>query len=81
MTCKICGAEISGEAGGETCGTACRLELQCRRIAWDRDAQKVAVNGYYDRRYREHLRNNNKRGANVMLREWNAAKAKLGERP
>lgn len=77
MTCTICG----GATEAETCSEPCRLKLQCRRIAWDREAARVAVNGYYDRRYREHLRNHNTRGAKVMLREWNAAKAKLGERP
>jgi len=79
MTCKTCGEQTAD--GAETCGDHCRAKLECRRIAWDRAARMVAVNGYYDRRYREHLRNNNKRGANVMRREWDAAIAKLGERP
>lgn len=77
--CKICGAAIAGDA--ETCGERCRVKLECRRVAWDRAARMVAVNGYYDRRYREHLRNHNTRGAKVMRREWDAAIAKLGERP
>ncbi|MBI2240198.1 MAG: hypothetical protein HYU59_05275 [Magnetospirillum gryphiswaldense] len=79
MTCKTCGGQTAD--GAETCGDHCRAKLECRRIAWDRAARMVAVNGYYDRRYREHLRNHNTRGAKVMRREWDAAIAKLGERP
>lgn len=78
MTCKICGAP-AGDA--ECCGEHCRLKLECKRIAWDRAAKMVAPNGYYDRRYREHVRNHNTRGAKTMLREWEAARAKLGEKP
>ena len=78
MTCKICGAS-AGDA--ECCGEHCRLKLECKRIAWDRAAKMVAPNGYYDRRYREHVRNHNTRGAKTMLREWEAARAQLGERP
>lgn len=79
MTCKICDSEAAAEA--ETCSEACRLKLECRRIAWDRAAKAVGVNGYYDRRYREHLRNHNTRGAKVIYKEWETARAKLGERP
>lgn len=78
MTCRICGTPTT-EA--EVCGEHCRLKLDCLRIAWDRAAKMVGVNGYYDQRYREHLRNHNTRGAKVMLKEWEAARAKLGERP
>lgn len=78
MTCKICGAPAPD---ADTCGEPCRLELACQRIAWDRSARMVGVNGYYDQRYREHLRNHNTRGAKTMLKEWNAARARLGERP
>lgn len=78
MTCKVCGTAVTAV---EVCSEACRLKLQCRRIAWDRAAAMVGVNGYYDRRYREHLRDHNTRGAKTMLREWKAAQAKLGERP
>lgn len=78
MTCKICGAPA---ADAECCGEACRVKLECHRIAWDREARKVGVNGYYDRRYQEHLRNHDTRGAKTMLKEWHAAKARLGERP
>ncbi len=78
MTCKICGAET---AGRDHCGQPCRIKLECQRIAWDRAARMVGVNGYYDKRYREHLRNHNTRGAKTMLKEWNAARTKLGERP
>jgi hypothetical protein len=78
MTCKICGAPA---AGAETCSESCRVKLECRRIAWDRAARMVAVNGYYDRRYREHVRNHNTRGAKTMLKEWEAARARLGDRP
>jgi hypothetical protein len=80
MTCKICGADVAG-TDSDFCGETCRLKMECRRIAWDRDARKVGVNGYYDRRYQEHLRNRNKRGAEVIRKEWMGAKAKLGERP
>jgi hypothetical protein len=80
VICKICGTPIADESLGY-CSEPCRLKLECRRIAWDRDAKKIAVNGYYDRRYQEHLRNNNRRGAEVMRKEWLATKAKLGERP
>lgn len=78
MTCKICGATT---ADSECCSEHCRLKLECQRIAWDRAAHMVGVNGYYDNRYREHVRNHNTRGAKTMLKEWNAARAKLGERP
>lgn len=78
MACKVCGTP-SGEA--EYCSEPCRLKLECRRIAWDRAARMVGVNGYYDNRYRQHLRDHNTRGAKTMLREWDAARAKLGERP
>lgn len=78
MTCKICGAPVSD---AECCSEHCRLKLECKRIAWDRAAKMVAPNGYYDRRYREHVRNHNTRGAKTMLREWEAARANLGERP
>lgn len=78
MTCKICGTPVTD---AECCSKACSVKLDCARIAWDRDARKIGVNGYYDQRYREHVRNNNSRGAKVMLKEWNAAKAALGERP
>lgn len=78
MVCKVCGSPVTDT---ECCGEACRLKLECQRIAWDRAAGRVAVNGYYDRRYREHVRTNNTRGAKTMLKEWNAAKAALGERP
>ncbi|CAA7616416.1 conserved hypothetical protein [Magnetospirillum sp. LM-5] len=78
MTCKICGAPTEGR---DHCGEPCRLKLECLRIAWDRAARMVGVNGYYDRRTREHLRNHNSRGAKVMYKEWEAAKARLGERP
>lgn len=84
MTCKICAAAIAPAETGEPpecCGAACQRELTCRRIAWDRAAKMVAVNGYYHRRHAEHLRNNNRRGATVMMKEWIAAKAGLGERP
>jgi len=53
MTCKICGAETDGS---DHCGEPCRIKLECQRIAWDRAARMVGVNGYYDKRYREHLR-------------------------
>ncbi len=78
MICKICGTPISE---GESCSETCRLKIECQRIAWDRAAKMVGVNGYYDHRYREHLRNHNPRGAKTMLKEWNAARARLGERP
>jgi len=78
MTCKICGAPAPD---AEYCSTACRLKLECLRIAWDRAAKKVGVNGYYDQRCREHLRNHNTRGAKTMHKEWEAARAALGERP
>lgn len=78
MTCKICGAAA---AGSETYGEACRLKLECQRIAWDREARKVGVNGYYERRYQEHMRTHNTRGAKVIHKEWQAARARLGERP
>lgn len=78
MTCKICSAPTSD---AEYCSEPCRLKLECQRIAWDRAARMVGVNGYYDKRYREHLRNHNTRGAKTMLKEWNAARARLGERP
>ncbi|MBF0324717.1 hypothetical protein [Magnetospirillum moscoviense] len=78
MTCKICGAPTEGH---DHCGEPCRLKLECLRIAWDRAARMVGVNGYYDRRYREHMRDHNSRGAKVMHKEWEAAKARLGERP
>ncbi|MGE5477608.1 MAG: hypothetical protein ACM3Q1_13195 [Bacteroidales bacterium] len=78
MTCKICGAPAPD---AECCSEACRLKLECQRIAWDRAARMVGVNGYYDKRYREHVRNHNTRGAKTMLKEWNAARARLGERP
>ncbi|HSV29164.1 MAG TPA: hypothetical protein VLL76_06385 [Candidatus Omnitrophota bacterium] len=79
MTCKICGAETAD--GTDHCGEPCRLKLECLRIAWDREARKVGVNGYYDRRYQEHVRTNNTRGAKVIRNEWLDAKARLGERP
>jgi hypothetical protein len=41
----------------------------------------VGVNGYYDCRYREHMRHHNTRGAKTMHKEWEAARARLGERP
>ncbi|CAA7627450.1 conserved hypothetical protein [Candidatus Terasakiella magnetica] len=41
----------------------------------------VGVNGYYDRRYREHLRDHNTRGAKTMLKEREAVRARLGNRP
>jgi len=78
LSCKICGAAADQS---ECCGDGCRRQLECRRIAWDRAAKMVATNGYYDRRYREHLRNHNTRGANTMRKEWEAALAGLGERP
>lgn len=78
MTCKICGGSATD---ADYCSEHCRLTLECRRIAWDRAARMVGVNGYYDKRYREHLRNHNTRGAKTMLKEWNAARARLGERP
>lgn len=78
MTCKICGAPATD---ADCCGEPCRLKLECQRIAWDRAARMVGVNGYYDKRYREHVRNHNTRGAKAMLKEWNAARARLGERP
>lgn len=78
MTCKICGAATSDR---DCCGEHCRLKLECRRIAWDRAAGMIGVNGYYDRRHREHLRNHNTRGAKAMLKEWETARAKLGDRP
>jgi hypothetical protein len=78
MVCKICSAPTDGV---DHCGESCRLKLECLRIAWDRAARMVGVNGYYDRRYREHLRSHNSRGAKVMHKEWEAAKARLGERP
>ncbi|KAF0225430.1 MAG: hypothetical protein FD176_481 [Rhodospirillaceae bacterium] len=78
MACKICGG-ATDEA--DYCSEHCRLKLECQRIAWDRAARMVGVNGYYDRRYREHLRAHNTRGAKVMRKEWDAALAKLGERP
>lgn len=78
MVCKICGAPAT-EA--DYCGEPCRLKLECRRIAWDRAAKAVGVNGYYDRRYQEHLRNHNTRGAKAMRKEWETARARLGERP
>jgi hypothetical protein len=82
MTCKTCGVMRPAETPeAECCSEACRLKLECQRIAWDRSARMVGVNGYYDRRYREHLRNNNTRGAKTMLREWNAARDALGDRP
>lgn len=79
VTCKSCGAEL--EQPTETCSEACRLKLECLRIAWDRAAKMVGINGYYHRRYQEHDRNHNTRGAKTMLKEWNTAKARLGERP
>lgn len=78
MACKICGA-VTDET--DYCSEHCRLKLECQRIAWDRAARMVGVNGYYDRRYREHMRTHNTRGAKVMRKEWDAALAKLGERP
>lgn len=78
MTCKICGTPVPD---AECCSEPCRLKLECARIVWDRDARKIGVNGYYDKRYREHLRNSNTRGAKVILKEWNAARDTLGERP
>lgn len=78
MTCKICGAAVSDT---EYCSDPCRIKLECQRIAWDRAAKMVGVNGYYERRYQEHLRNKNTRGAKTMLKEWEAAQAKLGDRP
>jgi len=76
--CKICRAPTS-EA--EACGDACLRQLGCLRLAWDRAAKMVAPNGYYDRRYRQHLRDHNTRGANAMLKEWQTARERLGERP
>lgn len=78
MTCTICGAATDG---ADHCGESCRLKLECRRIAWDNAAKKVGVNGYYERRYQEHLRNHDTRGAKTMHTEWLAAQARLGERP
>jgi hypothetical protein len=78
MTCKTCGGPAPD---GETCSTRCRLELEKRRIAWDRDAKNVGKNGYYDRRYQELVRRHEKKGAQVILDEWKAAQARLGERP
>jgi uncharacterized short protein YbdD (DUF466 family) len=80
LTCKICGNPVT-EPESETCGEPCRLKLQCQRIAWDRAAKMVGVNGYYDRRYQEHMRDNNKRGAKMIHKEWEANRARLGERP
>lgn len=79
VTCKTCGGETPPE--DETCSNRCRLELEKRRIAWDRDAKNVGRNGYYDRRYQELVRRNEKHGAKVILAEWEAAKERLGERP
>ncbi|MBC7907342.1 MAG: hypothetical protein H7Y60_11435 [Rhodospirillaceae bacterium] len=79
MTCKICGAPVENSA--DTCGEPCRIKLDCQRIAWDREAKKVGVNGYYHRRYQEHVRNHDTRGAKVMHKEWEAARERLGERP
>ena len=78
MACKVCGVPTT-EA--EYCSESCRLKLQCQRIAWDRAAKMVGINGYYDRRYREHLRDHNTRGAKAMLKEWETAREKLGDRP
>ena len=78
MTCKICGAP-NFEA--ELCSQSCRVKLECLRIAWDRAAKMVGVNGYYDRRTREHQRNHNTRGAKTMFKEWQAARDALGDRP
>jgi hypothetical protein len=78
LTCKICDAPA---ADSDYCGEPCRLKLECRRIAWDRAAKAVGTNGYYDRRYQEHLRNHNTRGAKAMNKEWQTALARLGERP
>ena len=80
MTCKICEAPLSSP-DLDFCSETCRLKMECKRIAWDRAAKMVGVNGYYDRRHQEHLRNRNKRGAEVMRKEWAAARARLGERP
>lgn len=77
MTCKICDATTEHE----TCSEACRIKLECARIAWDRLAKKVGVNGYYEQRYSELLRQKNKHGANVMLKEWKEVKAGMEERP
>ncbi len=78
MICKTCGAPTPES---DTCSEACRLKLDCRRIVWDRAAKMVGVNGYYDCRCREHLRNHNTRGAKTMQKEWDAARARLGQRP
>ncbi|GAB3128661.1 hypothetical protein [Novispirillum itersonii] len=78
MTCKICGTPVTD---AECCSEACRLKLDCARIVWDRDARKIGVNGYYDKRYREHLCTGNARGAKMILKEWNAVRDTLGERP
>lgn len=78
MICKICGAPAND---ADFCCETCKLKLECLRVAWDRTARMVGVNGYYDKRYREHVRNHNTRGAKAMLKEWNAVRAKLGERP
>ena len=76
--CKICGAAASG---ADYCSEPCRLKLECLRIAWDRAAKMVGVNGYYDNRYRHHIRNHNMRGAKTMYKEWEVARSQLGERP
>lgn len=78
MTCKICGSPAIGH---DYCSETCRLKIECLRIAWDRAAKMVGCNGYYHRRYHEHLRNHNTRGAKMMHKEWEAARARLGERP
>jgi endogenous inhibitor of DNA gyrase (YacG/DUF329 family) len=80
VTCKTCGAAVETPEA-ETCSNRCRLDLEKRRIAWDREARNVGRNGYYDRRYQELVRRNEKHGAKVILAEWEAAKGRLGERP
>ncbi len=79
-TCKSCGGAVADPAA-ETCSPRCRVELDKRRIAWDRDARNVGRNGYYDRRYQELVRKHDKHGAKVILAEWEAAKERLGDRP
>lgn len=80
MTCKTCGSAAC-PSDAETCSARCRLALEKRRISWDRDARNAGRNGYYDRRYQELVRRHDKHGAKVILAEWEAAKARLGERP
>lgn len=80
MTCKICGAAVT-PSETETCGTRCRIELEKRRIAWDRQARMVGPQGHYARRHQELVRTNNKHGAKVILAEWKANQARLGPRP